>query len=160
MSRRYEPNDLDRPPGWEHPRTPATERQPKSDAEDSRVRGAGSESPEPQREHAIESPNRHRSNEPRTPYRERERTYSLRSTEIQTLKELGTFRAVDAEALAEIGYGGNRNRMDQDLKNLTRQSLISRRSIQGAQTERDDERAYAARAAAWLRERVHPAVTT
>jgi hypothetical protein len=136
VSRRYEPNDLDHLPAPEHPRTPATERQANSGSEDSRARGAGADSPEPQRDHPIASPNRHRSNEPRTPYRDRERTYSLRSSEIETLKEIGTFRAVDSEALAEIGYGGNHDRMDQDLKNLARQSLISRRSIQGAQTER------------------------
>ena len=136
MSRRFEPNDLDHFPGPEHPRTPASERQSNSDPEDSRARGTGSGSPEPQREHRVAIPNRHRSNEPRTPYRDRESTYSLRSSEIQTLKELGTFRAVDSEALAEIGYSGNHDGMDQDLKNLARQSLISRRSIQGAQTER------------------------
>lgn len=136
MSRRYEPNDLDHLPGPEHPRTQPTEKRFNSDSEDSRARGGGSESPESQRDHPLPSPDRHRSNEPRTPYRDRERTYSLRSSEIQTLKELGTFRAVDSEALAEIGYGGNRASMDQDLKNLARQSLISRRSIQGARTER------------------------
>ncbi len=136
MSRRYELNDLDHLPRSPHPHGPATERQSNSDSEDSRARGAGSESPEPQRDHSIPNPHRHRSNEPRTPYRDRERTYSLRSSEIQTLKEIGTFRAVDSEALAEIGYGGKRDRMDQDLKNLARQSLVSRRSIQGAQTER------------------------
>lgn len=136
MSRRYEPNDLDHLPGAELPHTPASERQPSSDSDDSRARGAGGDSPEPQREHRVAIPNQPRSNEPRTPYRDRERTYSLRSSEIQTLKELGTFRAVDSGALAEIGYDGNRNRMDQDLKNLARQSLISRRSIQGAQAER------------------------
>jgi DNA-binding MarR family transcriptional regulator len=136
VSRRYELNDLDHLPAPEHPRAPATERQSNSDSEDSRARGGGSESPEPHRDHPIASPNRHRSNEPRTPYRDRDRTYSLRSSEIQTLKEIGTFRAVDSEAIAEIGYGGNRNQLDQDLKNLARQSLISRRSIQGAQTER------------------------
>jgi hypothetical protein len=136
VSRRYEPNDLDHLPGPDHPRTPATERQPNFESEDSRARGAGADSPEPQRDHRNTSPNRYCSNEPRTPYRDRERTYSLRSSEIQTLKQLGTFRAVDSEALAEIGYSGNHDRMDQDLKNLARQSLISRRSIQGAQTER------------------------
>jgi hypothetical protein len=60
----------------------------------------------------------------------------LRTSEIQTLRELGTFRAVDSEALAEIGYGGNRDRMEQDLRNLIRQSLITRRGIEGPERER------------------------
>jgi hypothetical protein len=136
VSRRFEPNDLDHLQAPEHPRTPAPERQSNPDSQDSRARGAASEPPEPQRDRPIVSPNRHRPDEPRTPYRDRELTYSLRSSEIQTLKEIGTFRAVDSEALAEIGYNGNHDHMDQDLKNLARQSLISRRSIQGAQTER------------------------
>ena len=136
MSRRYEPNGLDHLPGPEHPRNPTTERRSNPFSEDDHARGSGGESPEPHRDNPIASPNRHRSNEPRTPYRDRDRTYSLRSSEIQTLKEIGTFRAVDSEALAEIGYSGNHDRMDQDLKNLARQSLISRRGIQGAQSER------------------------
>jgi hypothetical protein len=60
----------------------------------------------------------------------------LRGSEIQTLRELGTFRAVDSEALAEIGYGGNRERMEQDLRNLIRQSLITRRGVEGREKQR------------------------
>ncbi|MGH9827559.1 MAG: hypothetical protein ACREDR_30410, partial [Blastocatellia bacterium] len=60
----------------------------------------------------------------------------MRPSEIQTLRELGTFRAVDSEALAEIGYGGNRDRMEQDLRNLIRQSLITRRRVEGPEKER------------------------
>jgi hypothetical protein len=60
----------------------------------------------------------------------------LRASEIQTLRELGTFRAVDSDALAEIGYGGNHDRMEQDLRNLIRQSLITRRGVEGGSQER------------------------
>jgi len=74
--------------------------------------------------------------EPRTPYRDRERTYSLRASEIRTLVALGTFRSVDADALTDFAYDGNRARMDQDLKNLARQSLIARRNIEGPQANR------------------------
>ena len=74
--------------------------------------------------------------EPRTPYRDRERTYTLRASEIRTLVELGTFRSVDADALTEFAYVGNRARMEQDLKNLARQSLIARRNIEGPQANR------------------------
>lgn len=76
------------------------------------------------------------SGEPRTPYRDRERTYALRASEIHTLVELGTFRAVDADALAEFAYDGNHARMEQDLKNLARHSLIARRNIEGPQADK------------------------
>ena len=131
MSRRYEPNDLDHLPGAERPRTPGTERQPNSDSEDSRARGAGAGSAEPERCDRSPSFVRERPTEPRTPYRDRHWTYSLRASEIQTLRELGTFRAVDSDSLAEIRYGGDRDRMEQDLRNLIRQSLIARRGVEG-----------------------------
>ncbi|MGB6787275.1 MAG: hypothetical protein WBE20_03975, partial [Candidatus Acidiferrales bacterium] len=76
------------------------------------------------------------SDEPRTPYRDRERTYALRASEIHTLIELGTFRAVDADALAEFAYDSNHARMEQDLKNLARHSLIARRNIEGPQADK------------------------
>lgn len=60
----------------------------------------------------------------------------MRASEIQTLRELGTFRAVDSEALAEIGHGGSRDRMEQDLRNLIRQSLITRHAIEGPEKKR------------------------
>lgn len=47
----------------------------------------------------------------------------------ETLRVLGTFRAVDSEGLAELGYAGNSDRIEQDLKNLIRQSLVVRRGI-------------------------------
>ena len=77
-----------------------------------------------------------RRTEPRTPYRDRQRTYSLRASELQTLRDLGTFRAVDSEALADIGYRGDRKRMGQDLRNLRRQSLITQRAIEGPEDKR------------------------
>ena len=87
--------------------------------------------------HQRENDTQHRpADEPRTPYRDRECTYALRASEIRTLAELGTFRAVDADALAEFAYNGNHARMEQDLKNLARQSLIARRNIEGPQTDR------------------------
>jgi hypothetical protein len=60
----------------------------------------------------------------------------LRASEIQTLRDLGTFRAVDSEALAEIAYDRNHERMEQDLRNLVRQSLITRRGVEGRDKER------------------------
>ncbi|MGH9713651.1 MAG: hypothetical protein ACRD5M_10170 [Candidatus Acidiferrales bacterium] len=60
----------------------------------------------------------------------------MRTSEIQTLRELGTFRAIDSEALAEIGYRGDRDRMEQDLRNLIRQSLIARLPVEGPERQR------------------------
>src|SRR5438034_1300252 len=109
MSRGYEPNE------FEHPHESA-QRQPQetgqgreSDSQDQRGRGAGSEAAEHQRDQRTVAPARNRPTEPRTPYRERHWTYSLRASEIQTLRELGTFRTVDSEALIEIGYRGDRD---------------------------------------------------
>ena len=136
MSRRYEPNEFAPLLDSVRQQVQGPERQRKFDAEDERGRGAGSATAEPSREQGNVNPNQQRSTEPRTPYRDRQWTYSLRISEIQTLRELGTFRAVDSEALAEIGYAGNRDRMEQDLRNLIRQSLITRRSIDGLEKER------------------------
>lgn len=106
------------------------------DSQEQRSHGSSSGAPAPRRDQRSLSPSEARSAEPRTPYRDQHWTYSLRASEIQTLRELGTFRAVDAEALAEIGYGGNRERMEQDLRNLIRQSLITRRGVEGPEKER------------------------
>lgn len=136
MSRQYEPD------ASEHlrdsPVRPATntEHRPESDPRDGRAHDANSGAGHPQGHERDISQPQTRSTEPRTPYRDQRWTYSLRTSEIQTLRELGTFRAVDSEALAEIGYGGNRNRLEQDLRNLIRQSLITRRTIEGPEKKR------------------------
>ena len=136
MSRRYEPNDLEHPHEFVQRQQQETGQWRESDSPDHRGRGAGSGAAEPQRDQRTVAPDRHRSTEHRTPYRDRHWTYSLRASEIRTLRELGTFRAVDSEALAEIGYRGDRDRMEQDLRNLIRQSLITRNTIEGPEKER------------------------
>ena len=136
MSQRYDPNELEPPFESARQTSPHTARRPESDTQDDRGRGAGSGAAGPQRYQRNLSALQARSAEPRTPYRDRHWTYSLRTSEIETLRELGTFRAVDSEALAEIGYGGNRERMEQDLRNLIRQSLITRRGVEGRDKER------------------------
>jgi hypothetical protein len=136
VSRRYESNEFAPLSDSVRQQVHGPERQRKFDAEDERDCGARSGTAEPSREQGNVNPNQQRSTEPRTPYRDRQWTYSLRISEIQTLRELGTFRAVDSEALAEIGYAGNRDRMEQDLRNLIRQSLITRHSVEGPERER------------------------
>jgi len=68
-----------------------------------------------------------RSDRQRARYTERDRTYSLRSSEIQTLTDVGSFRVVAVEDLAKFAYAGDRSRMDSDLRNLVRQGLLQRR---------------------------------
>ena len=71
-----------------------------------------------------------RSGSQRTPYREpvRDRAYTLRDSEIQTLAEIGTFRAVTLDDLTRYRYGGNSDQARCDLENLDRQGLIRRRT--------------------------------
>jgi hypothetical protein len=66
----------------------------------------------------------------RTPYREpdRDRTYTLRTSEVRTLAEIGTFRAVALDDLMRYRYAGNSDQVRRDLENLDRQSLIQRRT--------------------------------
>jgi hypothetical protein len=65
----------------------------------------------------------------RTVYALRGRTHRLRNSEIRTMLELGKFRAVAREDLAEFAYGGNDDRMKPDLENLVGQGLVERKSI-------------------------------
>jgi|SRR5271167_42410 len=63
----------------------------------------------------------------RTEIRNRDRSYSLRPSEIHTLTEVGKFRVVAVEDIAKHGYGGDRSRLDSDLRNLIHQRLVARR---------------------------------
>jgi hypothetical protein len=46
---------------------------------------------------------------------------------FQTLTELGKFRVVSVEDLARFDYAGDRERLSNDLRNLTEQGLVQRR---------------------------------
>jgi hypothetical protein len=63
----------------------------------------------------------------REKYTDRDQSYSLRPSEIVTLAEVGKFRVVSVEDLARFNYGGDRSRMESDLRNLTRQGLVAQR---------------------------------
>jgi hypothetical protein len=63
----------------------------------------------------------------RTEIRNRDRSYSLRPSEIHALTEVGKFRVVAVEDLAKHAYAGNRLRLDSDLRNLIHQRLVARR---------------------------------
>src|SRR5713226_5996670 len=70
-----------------------------------------------------------RSAKTRTVSELRGRTYRLRNSEIATMVELGKFRALAKEDLAEFAYGGNNDRMRPDVENLVRQGLAEIKSI-------------------------------
>ena len=59
----------------------------------------------------------------RTIYSDRNKTYSLRDSEIHTLSEVGKFRVVGKSDLAEFAYNHDRGRMENDVENLVRQGL-------------------------------------
>jgi hypothetical protein len=64
-----------------------------------------------------------------------DRTYLLRESELQTLAEVGTFRAVAATDLALIGYGGDTQRMEREIRRLKEQSLLSERTVRGGRNK-------------------------
>jgi hypothetical protein len=63
----------------------------------------------------------------RTEIHNRDRSYSLRPSEIHALTEVGKFRVVAVEDLAKHAYAGDRSRQDSDLRNLIHQRLVARR---------------------------------
>jgi len=69
----------------------------------------------------------------RTKYVERDKTYSLRDSEIHTLSEVGKFRVVATKDLAEFAYNGDGSRMENDIENLARQGLVKHFGIPDAE---------------------------
>src|SRR5215470_9946475 len=57
----------------------------------------------------------------RTKYADRNKEYSLRNSEIHTLSEVGKFRVVAMNDLAEFAHNGDRSRARNDVENLTRE---------------------------------------
>lgn len=58
-----------------------------------------------------------------------DRACLLRESELQTLVEVGTFRAVAAMDLASISYGGDTRRMEREIRRLEEQSLVSEKVL-------------------------------
>jgi hypothetical protein len=65
----------------------------------------------------------------RTKYVDRDKTCSLRDSEIHTLSEVGKFRVVATKDLTQFAYNGDGSRMENDIENLTRQGLVRESSI-------------------------------
>jgi hypothetical protein len=124
MSRGYQPEEHLDPRVSSEGREPNAGDPPKPD--EVREQASNDASPSPGRE-----PDRPgtRTAEARTVHELRGRTYRLRNSEIATMVELGKFRAVAKEDLAEFVYGGNNDRMRPDFENLVRQGLAEIKSI-------------------------------
>src|SRR2546427_11518316 len=95
-------------------------------AQSSREQGPGSD---PQGDGRLKpsrdpEPVKTRSVEPRKAYEVRGRTYRLRTSEIQTLIELGKFRAVASKDLEQFAYDGDKDRMRPHAQNLIRERLV------------------------------------
>jgi hypothetical protein len=73
-----------------------------------------------------------RSDSPRA-YYVRDREYLLRDSEMNSLKEIGKFRVIPVSDLAKFAYGGNRERMEKDIRALARKSLVRDKTLEISQ---------------------------
>src|SRR6266403_842188 len=129
MSRGYQPEDQLDPQVSSEGREPNPGDPPRPDEARERASSDASPSPGHQPDRVAS-----RSSEPRTVYELRGRTYRLRNSEVATMVELGKFRAVAREDLAEFAYGGNHDRLKPDLENLVRQGLVEMKSVPHEET--------------------------
>ena len=67
--------------------------------------------------------------ERRAKYQDRGRAYSLRSSEIDVMTDIGRFRAVDVRDLARFIYKGDYPQMKHDLANLRKQELVAEKTV-------------------------------
>lgn len=65
----------------------------------------------------------------RTVFRNRDKKFELRDSEIHLLSEVGKFRVVEQNGLAEFAYNGDRNHVERDIENLERQGLAEVKTI-------------------------------
>jgi len=73
-----------------------------------------------------------RNDSPRA-YCVRDRAYLLRDSEMDSLKQIGKFRVIPVSDLAKFAYGGNRERMETDIRALARQSLLRDKTLEISQ---------------------------
>src|SRR5713101_6527072 len=89
--------------------------------------GSSGDSPERPERPSQSSPER--SPDRRTQYGHGGRTYSLRSSEIAAMKDIGTFRTVDVRDLGRFVYGGDEARLRYDLASLRAQGLVEEKNL-------------------------------
>src|SRR5260221_1554988 len=75
----------------------------------------GSSGDSPERPERPSQSSTERSPDRRTQYGHGGRTYSLRSSEIAAMRDIGTFRTVDVRDLSRFAYGGDEGRLEDDL---------------------------------------------
>ena len=131
MSRSYSPDELstvrDATPREARPRDRSIE----PEAQRSEVGSSGGEQGQerPGDDQDMRSATSRRTVEPRRHYELRHRTFTLRSSEIETMADIGKFRAIDAKDLEQFAYGRDRKHLEADLTNLRKQGLIIEREI-------------------------------
>jgi hypothetical protein len=91
----------------------------------------------PERTDSTEAREQHsgrdeRSDSPRA-YYVRDRAYLLRDSEMHSIKEIGKFRVIAISDLSRYAYGGNRERMDKDIRRLAQHSLVSDKIVEISQ---------------------------
>ena len=77
--------------------------------------------------------NREERNDSPRAYYIRDRAHLLRDSEMNSLKEIGKFRVIPVSDLAKFAYGGNRVRMEKDIRSLARQSLVRDKTLEISQ---------------------------
>ena len=129
MSRAYRPSDFE---AFLRKHSNTSPSQHSEQAERSQM-DRDSRGRSPTERHGREPNLLHRDNSDRfrTTYRDRNREYPLRESEVQTLIEIGRFRVVPVDDLAQLRYTSDRARMENDVQNLRRQGLIEQHSIEG-----------------------------
>lgn len=126
----FDPEDYRAP---DPPSKPESKRKPE-DAPPEPGRGGTSGGEQPESRNRAE---RHRNIERgnRRPRQDQDRKYNLRDSEVAALIEIAKFRSVKTDDLVEIQYEGNADRATQDLRNLTAQGLIQRRTLPSTKKE-------------------------
>src|SRR5260370_41588291 len=110
MSRSYSPDEMATP---HDPSREPRENEPglhrDEEGQDQGRSGSSENQPRPSTAQEVRKPEA-RTVEPPKPYEYRNRTYTLRSSEIQTMTDIGTLRPVEAKDLREFDYCGRRKK--------------------------------------------------
>jgi hypothetical protein len=64
----------------------------------------------------------------------RDRVYLLRDSQVASLRDIGRFRVVAVSDLSAYRYGGDRARVERDLRSLAKVALIKDRTIEVSRT--------------------------
>jgi hypothetical protein len=89
------------------------------------------ETPSPTQNRTQQNSERHPHAAPRHVHRDREHNYRLRDSEVESLTEIAKFRTIRTEDLIEFKYQGDRERASADVRNLSAQGLVEKRTLHG-----------------------------